>query len=158
MCQVLAKGIRSGSKPACKNHPDRFWSMLSGRSGPDANRIRHVYWERRPFIWLVTMITWPVSVNYFHHLTDVTPVWTISRAFTVSASHESCENDTGCGTNHGSRQLNLENYKYSDLFQDSVQKEIFDAISDALLLLITFPSRCTLCVLYYACSALWAAG
>ena len=26
------------------------------------------------------------------------------------------------------------------------------------LLLITFPSRCTLCGLYYACSALWAAG
>ena len=26
------------------------------------------------------------------------------------------------------------------------------------LLLITFPSRCTLCVLYYTCSALWAAG
>ena len=28
----------------CKNHPPRFWLMLSSRSGPDANRIRHVYW------------------------------------------------------------------------------------------------------------------
>ena len=65
----------------------------------------------------------------------------------MSASHESCENDTGCGTNHGSRQLNLENQKYSDLFQDSFQKEIFDAISDAFLLMITFPSRCALCVI-----------
>ena len=39
-----AKGIRSGSKPVCRNHPARFWPVLPGRSGPDANRIRHVYW------------------------------------------------------------------------------------------------------------------
>ena len=41
--QVLAKRIRSGSKPMCKNHPARFWPMLPSRSGPDTNRIRHVY-------------------------------------------------------------------------------------------------------------------
>ena len=35
---------RSGSKPVCKTHPARFWPMLPSRSGPDANRIRHVYW------------------------------------------------------------------------------------------------------------------
>ena len=45
LCQVLVKRIRSGSKPVCKNHPARFWPMLPSRSGPDANRIRHVYWE-----------------------------------------------------------------------------------------------------------------
>ena len=39
------KRIRSGSKPVCKNHASRFWPMLPSRSGPDANRIRHVYWE-----------------------------------------------------------------------------------------------------------------
>ena len=44
LCQVLAKRIRSGSKPVCTNHPARFWPMLRSRSGPDANRIRHVYW------------------------------------------------------------------------------------------------------------------
>ena len=38
-----AKRIRSGSKPMCKNHPARFRPMLHSRSGPDANRIRHVY-------------------------------------------------------------------------------------------------------------------
>ena len=36
-CQVLAKRIRSGSKPMCKNHPARFWPMLPSRSGLDAN-------------------------------------------------------------------------------------------------------------------------
>ena len=43
-CQVLAKRIQSGSKPVCNNHPARLWPMLPSRSGPDANRIRHVYW------------------------------------------------------------------------------------------------------------------
>ena len=38
-----AKRIRSGSKPVCKNHPARFRPMLPSQSGPDANRIRHVY-------------------------------------------------------------------------------------------------------------------
>ena len=33
-----------GGEPMRKNHPARFWPMLSSRSGPDANRIRHVYW------------------------------------------------------------------------------------------------------------------
>ena len=42
---ALAKRIRSGSKPVCKNHPARFWPMLPRWSGSDANRIRHVYWE-----------------------------------------------------------------------------------------------------------------
>ena len=45
LCRVLAKRIRSGSKPMCKNHPARLWPMRPSRSGPDANRIRHVYWE-----------------------------------------------------------------------------------------------------------------
>ena len=27
-----------------KNHPVHFWPVLPSRSGPDANRIRHVYW------------------------------------------------------------------------------------------------------------------
>ena len=44
LCQVLAKRIRSGTKPVSKNHPAPFWPMLPSRSGPDANRIRHVYW------------------------------------------------------------------------------------------------------------------
>ena len=42
--RVLAKRIRSGSKPVCKNHPARFRPVLHSRSGPEANRIRHVYW------------------------------------------------------------------------------------------------------------------
>ena len=37
---------QSGSKPVCKNHTARFWPVLPNRSGPDANRIRHVYWDR----------------------------------------------------------------------------------------------------------------
>ena len=45
LCHALAKRIRSGSKPMCKNHPARFWPVLSSRSGPDVNRIRHVYWD-----------------------------------------------------------------------------------------------------------------
>ena len=45
LCQVLAKRIRSGSNSMCKNHPARIWPMLPCRSGPDANRIRHVYWD-----------------------------------------------------------------------------------------------------------------
>ena len=40
--QVLAKCIRSRSKPVCKNHPARFRPTLPSRSGPDANLIRHV--------------------------------------------------------------------------------------------------------------------
>ena len=43
-CHVLAKGLRSGSKPMCKNHPARFRPVLPSRTGPAANRIRHVYW------------------------------------------------------------------------------------------------------------------
>ena len=39
-------GIRSGRKPMCKNHPARFWPMLPSRSGPDANRTRHVCWDQ----------------------------------------------------------------------------------------------------------------
>ena len=42
LCQVLAKRIRSGSKPVCKDHPARFWPLLPSRSGADANRIRYV--------------------------------------------------------------------------------------------------------------------
>ena len=48
---VLADCVRfwpNGSgpeaKPVCRNHPARFWPMLPSRSGPDTNRIRHVYW------------------------------------------------------------------------------------------------------------------
>ena len=44
LCQVLGKWIRSRSKPVCKNHPACVWPMLPSRLGPDANRIRHVYW------------------------------------------------------------------------------------------------------------------
>jgi len=44
LCQVLAKRIRFGGNPVCKNHPVRFRPKLPSRSGPDANRIRHVYW------------------------------------------------------------------------------------------------------------------
>ena len=44
LCQVLAKQIRSRSKPVCKDHPARFWPTLQSRSRSDANRIRHVYW------------------------------------------------------------------------------------------------------------------
>ena len=43
-CHVLAKGLLSGSKPTCKNHPARFRPVLPSRTGPAANRIRHVYW------------------------------------------------------------------------------------------------------------------
>ena len=46
LCQVLAKRIRSGSRPMCKKHPARFWPMLPSRSDPDANRIRLVYRDR----------------------------------------------------------------------------------------------------------------
>ena len=46
LCQVLAKRIRSGRKPVCKNHPARFWPMLPSRSGPDTSRTQHVYWDR----------------------------------------------------------------------------------------------------------------
>ena len=42
------------AKPVYRNHPVRFWPMLSSRSGPDANRIRHVYWV---IIELSLMIT-----------------------------------------------------------------------------------------------------
>ena len=38
----LPKGSGPEAKPVCRNHPARFWPMLPGRSGPDANRIRHV--------------------------------------------------------------------------------------------------------------------
>ena len=41
---LLSKRIRSGSKPMCKNHPANFWPVLPSQSGPDASRIRHVYW------------------------------------------------------------------------------------------------------------------
>ena len=40
-CQVRAKRIRSGRKPACKNHRVRFWTTLLSRSGLGANWIRH---------------------------------------------------------------------------------------------------------------------
>ena len=42
--QVLAKRIRSGSKPVCKKHPARFWLMLPSWSWSDVNQIQHVYW------------------------------------------------------------------------------------------------------------------
>ena len=44
-CQVLAKQIRSGSKPVCKNHLAHFWPTLPSQSRSDANWIRHVYWN-----------------------------------------------------------------------------------------------------------------
>ena len=31
-----------------ENHPARFWPTFPSRSGPDANRIRHVYWANFP--------------------------------------------------------------------------------------------------------------
>ena len=43
--QVLAKCIWPRSKPVCMNNRARFWLTLPSRSGSDANRIRHVYWE-----------------------------------------------------------------------------------------------------------------
>ena len=43
LCQVVAKRIRSGSNPMCKNHLACVWPMLPSQSGPDANQIRHVY-------------------------------------------------------------------------------------------------------------------
>ena len=36
LCRSLARRIRSGSKPMCKNHLDRFWPILPSRSGPDS--------------------------------------------------------------------------------------------------------------------------
>ena len=36
--------VRKQSGVQDQNHPTRFWPMLPSRSGPDANRIRHVYW------------------------------------------------------------------------------------------------------------------
>ena len=45
---VLADCVRvwpNGSGLVSKNHPARFWPMLPSPSGPDANRIRHVYWD-----------------------------------------------------------------------------------------------------------------
>ena len=36
--------VRKQSGVQDLNHPTRFWPMLPSRSGPDANRIRHVYW------------------------------------------------------------------------------------------------------------------
>ena len=44
LCQFLAERIWSGSKPVCKNHLACFWPVLCSQSGPDANRIRYVYW------------------------------------------------------------------------------------------------------------------
>ena len=48
---VLADCVRfwpNGSGPeasqCAKNHPARCWPMLPSRSGPDANRIQHLYW------------------------------------------------------------------------------------------------------------------
>ena len=32
--------------------------------------------------WLVPVIVWPVSMNHFHHLTDVTQVWIMSSVIT----------------------------------------------------------------------------
>ena len=43
-CARFWPRIRSGTKLMYKNHPARFWPMLPSRSGPDAHRIRHVYW------------------------------------------------------------------------------------------------------------------
>ena len=40
LCQVLAKRIRSGSKPVCLNHRARFWPTPPSRSGSDANSMR----------------------------------------------------------------------------------------------------------------------
>ena len=43
-CQVLAKRIRSGSKPVGRNHGTRFCPTLPSQSRSDADRIRHVNW------------------------------------------------------------------------------------------------------------------
>ena len=51
------KRIRSGSNPVCKNRPARFWPMLPSRSGPDTNRIRHVYWDNT-YIHNITIYTY----------------------------------------------------------------------------------------------------
>ena len=40
LCQVLAKRIRSGNKPVCKNRQARFWPMLPSWSRSDANQIQ----------------------------------------------------------------------------------------------------------------------
>ena len=59
---VLADCVRfwpNGSGPeasqCAKNHPARFWPMLPSRSGPDVNRIRHVYWVFTIFLFFISL-------------------------------------------------------------------------------------------------------
>ena len=49
----------------CKNHPAHFWPMLPSRSGPDANRIRHVYWDH--YILLIIIISSNLMF-YIHYI------------------------------------------------------------------------------------------
>ena len=42
--RVLAKRIRSGSRPVSRNHPVHFRPMLLRQSRSDANPIQHVCW------------------------------------------------------------------------------------------------------------------
>ena len=44
LCQILAKGIWSISKPVCKNRPACFWPMFLSQSRSDVNQIWHIYW------------------------------------------------------------------------------------------------------------------
>ena len=75
LCQGLAKRIRSGRKPTCKNDPARFCPVLPSRSGPDANRIRHVYWDNTwwhlcsAILWCIqTHCAWRHSLVYTNSL------------------------------------------------------------------------------------------
>ena len=65
-CARFWPRIRSGTKLMYKNHPARFWPMVSSRSGPDANRIWHVYWEVYEFFYN-SKITDTCQVENKHH-------------------------------------------------------------------------------------------
>ena len=57
----------------CKNHPARFWPVLSSTSGPDANRIWHVYWGYATMFGLfqkVTLAEGLVTVTLTRHVME----------------------------------------------------------------------------------------
>ena len=83
---VLADCVRfwpNGSGPeasrCAKNHPARFWPMPPSRSGPDTNRIRHVYWVFTIFYLFIYLLFYFIFFSFCMWLCGVLFFWVSDR-------------------------------------------------------------------------------
>lgn len=60
--------------------------------------LLRLYWGDhlwRPCIWPITVTVWPASLNHFHHLIDVSPVWKKSSTIAAKAINNNNKGSPG---------------------------------------------------------------